>query len=254
MGAGTDPGTSGDPLGKRQRILQREPWASMRVTGFIEPRETPSWSIRSFVVPQNDPSQRHEMLHMGRYVPPGVEFTALLRNDRLRPYGRPSLVMSDTPDELTDHAAIIKRVESARAPIRVLVNGLGLGCVVKGLLSFEQVAHVDVLEIDWDLISIVGPFYLGRRIGRRPFRGRVRSEDRRLTIHHSDAFKKKWPPGARWHLVWHDVWDSVDPDNLSDETRAAPGTYDALLSKYADRCEWQGAWGEQLLRPPTSVG
>jgi hypothetical protein len=254
VAAALDSGVSGDPLGKRQRILEREPWASMRVTGFIEPRETRNWSIRTFVVPQDDPSQRHEMLHMGRYVPPGVEFTALLRKDRLGPDGRASLVMSDTPDELTDHAAIIKRVESARAPIRVLVNGLGLGCVLKGLLSFKQVAHLDVVEIDWDLISIVGPYYLGRRIGRRPFRGRVRSMDRRLSIHHSDAFKKKWTPDTRWHLVWHDVWDSVDPGNLSDEARAVPGTYDALLSKYAARCEWQGAWGEDLLRPPMSRG
>ncbi len=30
-----------DPLRKKEQILERDPWESMRVTGFIQPVETP---------------------------------------------------------------------------------------------------------------------------------------------------------------------------------------------------------------------
>jgi hypothetical protein len=238
-----------DPLHKRERILEAEPWSSMRVTGFLQPQETPRWSIRRFRVPEGDRSQDHEKLHLNRYVPPGIDYTGLWRK---QPVGRQpggALVMSDTPDELTDHGPVIRRAAASSEPLRVLVNGLGLGCVVKGLLSLTNVVALDVVEIDRDLIELVGPFYLRQRLGVRTLMRTVRSKDGRLTIHRADAFTKRWPEVRRWNLIWHDVWDSMDPVNLSDEARAVPGTYDRLFERYADRCDWQGAWGEQLLRP-----
>ena len=238
-----------DPLHKRERILDAEPWRSMRVTGFVRPRETPHWSIRTFRVPEGDRSQDHERTHMNRYVPSGVDYTGLWRKQQVGRQPAGALVMSDTPDELTDHGPVIERAAASSDSLRVLVNGLGLGCVVKGLLSLPQVVSVDVVEIDRDLIEIVGPFHLRRHLGLRSLTRTVRSRDGRLTIHRADAFTKSWPPDRRWNLVWHDIWDSMDPVNLSDEARAVPGTYDRLFERYADRCEWQGAWGEQVLRP-----
>lgn len=235
-----------DPLRKRERILERDPWRSMRVTGLIAPAETRHWVIDRFEVPRGDPSQLHEMIHMGRYVPSGVEYTRLLRKRRAGDTTYVSIVMSDTPDELTDHGPIIERAASARDQIRILVHGLGLGCVVKGLLALPHVATIDVVEIDEELIRLVGPYHVGRRI--RRCRDPVRSRDGRLRIHHADAFTKAWPSNARWDLVWHDVWDFVDPANLSDEEHATPGTYDALFARYRSRCSWQGAWCEDLLR------
>ncbi len=237
-----------DPLRKKERILDREPWRSMRVTGLVRPAEAGSWLITRFEVPRGDRSQLHEMIHMGRYAPPGVEYTRLLRKIRVGARTHFALVMSDTPDELTDHGPIILRAASAPAPLRVLVNGLGLGCVVKGLLALQQVATIDVVEIDWDLIRLVGPYYLGRRVVRRHLNSCIRSRDGRLRIHHADAFTKTWPKDASWDLVWHDVWDFVDPANLNDEEKARPGTYEALRRKYAKLCGWQGSWAEELLR------
>lgn len=237
-----------DPLDKKGRILEREPWRSMRVTGLIRPEETPRWSISRFEVPEWDRSQLHEMAHLGRYAPPGVEYTRLMRKSRVDDAVAFAIVMSDTPDELTDHGPIIERAAAASGPLRVLVNGLGLGCVVKGLGALPQVAELDVVEVDWELIWLVGPYHLGRRPQPWHRHRLVRSVDGRLRIHHEDAFTKRWRRGASWDLVWHDVWDFVDPVNLSDEANARPGTYDALRRKYEGACGWQGAWGEELLR------
>jgi hypothetical protein len=237
-----------DPLRKKERILDREPWRSMRVTGFIRPAETSRWLITTFEVPRGDPSQRHEMLHMGRYVPAGVVYTRLVRKTLREMTTFLTLVMSDTPDELTDHGAIIERAAAATRPFSVLVNGLGLGCVVKGLLANPLIANVDVVEVDWELIRLVGPYYLNRRVGRRQVGSSLRSRDGRLRIHHADAFAKTWPPDAWWDLVWHDVWDFVDPVNLEDETNANPGTYNSLRRRYEGLCGWQGAWAEEILR------
>lgn len=237
-----------DPLDKKGRILEREPWRSMRVTGMIRPAETPRWSITRFEVPEWDRSQLHEMVHMGRYAPPGVEYTRLMRKSRVGDGISFAIVMSDTPDELTDHGPIIERAAGTLGPVRILVNGLGLGCVVKGLLSMPQVVGLDVVEVDWELIGLVGSYYLGRRPARRYRNRSVRSADGRLRIHHADAFTKTWDQEASWDLVWHDVWDFVDPVNLSDEANARPGTYDALRRKYDGGCRWQGAWCEELIR------
>ena len=81
-----------------------------------------------------------------RHVPRGT-YTRLTRNG--------TLVMSDTPNELTDHIPIVNHAIGS-----VLINGLGLGMVLKNILLKDIVTDVTVIEIDRDLIGMVGPYYL----------------------------------------------------------------------------------------------
>lgn len=160
----------------------------------------------------------------GRYTPPGA-YVGLFRGQ--------SIVMSDTPDEMRDHLA--PYLEAKRRGGRVLLHGLGLGMLLHAVLQLPQVEHVDVVEVDADVIALCGP-PLERLAGDR------------LTIHHDDAFTRQWPVGVRWQVVWHDVWDVLCADNLADEEYAVPGTYARLNRRFGRRADWQGAWGQELLQ------
>lgn len=143
-----------------------------------------------------------------RYEQDGHVYTALLRGN--------TLVMSDDPREVAAHAAMYYRARG-----RVLVNGLGLGMIVKACLSKPDVRHVDVIEHSEEVIKLVGPSY------RTP----------RVFIHHADALTVQWCDGVHWDAVWHDIWDHTF------------GNYDAelrqLTAMYSGRCNWQGAWTDR---------
>jgi hypothetical protein len=121
------------------------------------------------------------------------------------------VVMDDTLHELRTHLPIFKRAAG-----RVLVTGLGLGCVVRGLLHKPEVERIDVVEIDADIIRVVG----------EEFRG-----DRRVRLHHGDALTFRLP--GHWDFGWHDLWC---------EGPGLQALHEALFKRFAGRVGWQGAW------------
>jgi hypothetical protein len=137
--------------------------------------------VKKFTVGEGDMIRQIRDIFSGRAVPPGT-YTKLLRNGRLW--------MSDTPAEWYDNFEAFYRMQ--RHGGRVLVNGLGLGMIVKAALTLPNVEHIDVVEIDEDVINLVGPTY----------------DDPRVTIHHADAYEqmKRWPRGSKWSVAWHDIW------------------------------------------------
>ena len=170
------------------------------------------WRVVKFTVPPKDTRALHYALH-GRPVPPGT-YTRLQLNGCWDP------IMSDTPAELGDHLDFLYQAKG-----KVLINGLGLGLCLKGLLMKPEVEHVDVVEIEPDVIKLVWPTY---------------NMESRLTLHQGDAYTIQWPKDKRWDYIWHDIWPSLCTDNLEEITK--------LKRKYARRCGWQGAWAEHLLR------
>lgn len=175
--------------------------------------------VRTFIVsPEDEAMQRLRCAVNGstRYCPTGT-YTALYRNGMLW--------MSDTPDERTDsliclcHAARIG-AESA------LVNGLGLGSVLRGLMAIG-VRRLDVVEIDPDVIALVGPTY--QRL--------CADAGVELHIYPGDAYTIELD-GA-WDIVWSDIWVDVCSTNLAE--------MDRLVRKYDARCCWHGQWGRELI-------
>lgn len=129
---------------------------------------------------------------------------------------RGEIVMDDSNIELCRHIPAWLAAQG-----RVLVTGLGLGCVVRGLLANPRVEHVDVVEIDSWIITKVGPSVA----------------DPRVTIHHCDAREFTAPAGVRYELAWHDVhrMEPGDP-NLA-------VTHAALIKRFKPVARRQGAWG-----------
>jgi hypothetical protein len=156
---------------------------------------------------------RHEDLHgwlHGRGVPPGT-YTRLMIDGKL--------VMSDTPDEMNDHWHAIWNAKGS-----CLINGLGIGMVLKNILLKDIVTDVTVVEINQDLIDLVSPYYKDSRVG----------------IICSDAYEYKPEKGKRYKMVWNDIWNNICSDNLEGMKK--------LHRKYGRRCDWQGSWGREMIR------
>jgi hypothetical protein len=172
------------------------------------------WTVKRFVVNQNESAAsalRGAFTGRG-YVSPGT-YTQLV-------HARRGVVMSDTPDEQRDHYMAVRNADG-----HVLINGLGIGMVLAAVLKKPEVRRVTVVEIDPDVVALVGPAY---------------ATDQRVEIVTSSAFDYEPPKGVRYGAVWHDIWDTICGDNLPEMT--------TLKRKYGRRTDWQGCWGEDICR------
>jgi len=130
------------------------------------------------------------------------------------------VVMSNTRME------ILTALEAYRNSTgRVLVNGLGLGMILEGILSKQDVEYVRVIELEEDVIKLVGPTF---------------ANDCRVEIIQADAYEYKPAKGEEFDYVWHDIWDTISTENLPDMTR--------LVRKYQRRAPMQGVWSRDLAR------
>lgn len=170
-----------------------------------------NWRVEKYVVTEE--AARFEEMRAAihgcrRYVPAG-NYTRLMCGS-----GHGSVtVMSDTPDELRDFHMFVYRAHGS-----ILINGLGLGCVVQALLAKPEVTDITVIEKSPDVIALVEPTL----------------RDPRLTVINADAYEWVPPKGRRWNAIWHDIWNDLCTDNLTGMTK--------LHRKYARRCDYQASW------------
>jgi spermidine synthase len=122
------------------------------------------------------------------------------------------VVMEDSRHELQKHLAIW-----LNATGRVLVTGLGLGCVVRGLLASPQVEHITVVELDPQILRIVGHEF---------------QFNPRVTLIRGDALTVQLT--GQFDYAWHDLW--TDGDEHLQVLHAK------LLARFRDQCRIQGAW------------
>lgn len=170
-----------------------------------------NWEVSTMTLTQEDVFLSN-LKGRGRYLPPGT-YKRLMRGG--------TIVMSNTPSEISDFSRFTYRAKGS-----VIVNGLGLGCVIARLLNKDEVTKVDVVEISEDVIGLVGGYFRA---------------DPRLTIHHDDAFKFKPVNGSRWDFAWHDIWDYICADNLDGMGK--------LHRKYGSRVTvFQDSWCKGLCR------
>lgn len=126
------------------------------------------------------------------------------------------VVMEDSAPELRRHLPIWM---CARG--RVLITGLGLGCVIRGLLANPRVSHIDVVEIDPDIIRV-----LGKEFRKSP----------RVKIHQGDALTIEFPAYKKWDYAWHDIWHEQGNSKLQ-------LLHAELMVRFRDRVKHQqGAW------------
>ena len=158
------------------------------------------WVVERFKIPQN-----YLAFTYGHRAPSPGTYTRLLHGSHC--------VMSDTDAEMRDHYGAVINAKG-----HILLNGLGIGMVLKGCLNKPEVTKATVIEIDPDVIALVGPHYT----------------DTRVEIVCADAYAYQPPKGVRYGMVWHDIWSDICSDNLEGMKK--------LHRKYGRRTDWQGSW------------
>ena len=149
---------------------------------------------------------------------PAGTYTHLFRLTDSTLYNSPpgEVVMEDTPYELRTHLDFM-----IRAYGRVLVTGLGLGCVVRGLLANPAVEHVTCIENSPDVLKLVRPYM----------------PTERLSIIEAEALTWTAESGQSFDCAWHDLWADRDAGQPH-----LDNWHMRLMFNCAKQVEFQGAW------------
>lgn len=149
------------------------------------------WS-NLWLVTKTDIPEQSESMRFGKpvLIPAGTyTFLRCLTEATLYNWPPGEVVMEDTPFELRTHLGFVMQAFG-----RVLITGLGLGCVVRGLLANPEVEHVTVIENSPDVLKLVAPHM----------------PTERLTIVEEDAFKWVSTNDLNFDCAWHDLWTNKD--------------------------------------------
>ncbi len=170
-----------------------------------------NWEVKQFIVSEDDAKSFNIGLIFSRQSWREIKastYTKLTNNG--------AVIMSDTPAEKSDHTQIIWNATGS-----MLFNGLGLGWIVEACLQKKEVKHITVIEIEPDIIELVGSYLL-------------KKYPNRLSIIQANALNWKPPKGVRYDCVWHDIWPTICGDNYESMKR--------LRRKYGQKTKWQDAW------------
>jgi len=188
-----------------------------KVPDTLKPQTFGDWQIRRLNLPlyQHHFYGRTKYTALIKYVKSANEEHVWAKMHLARDDGAiPDVVMDDSPQELKQHLPIWMNAKG-----HVLKTGLGLGCVVRGLLTIPEVTKISVIEIDKDIIDIVGAEFAGNN---------------KVEIHHGDALSFDLNLLDDVDYAWHDIWV---PENEGLQLE-----HGKLLLKYKDKCATQGAW------------
>lgn len=176
------------------------------------------WSIQKFEVSKEsaDSFNLRQAInpHRGfRVIYPGV-YTKLVHSNEI--------VMSDTPAEIEDFLPFLRRAEG-----NVLLNGLGLGCLLQALLRKDDVEHVTVIEKSTEVINLVYEHYLDKYSAYN------------FHVINDDALTYKFDKHETFDCVFHDIWNDICDDNLEEMK--------TLHRKYGRKCHHQESWCRHLM-------
>ena len=185
------------------------------------------WWVQTFTVAEEDVSMMNLRASIDRrplrILPPGTYTLLGTANGDGKVKG--GLVMSDTPSEAWEHMAPIhhlRKLDRKAIKPRILVNGLGLGLLLKSLLTFKTVELIRVIELQPEVIQMVAPRYRCSRV----------------EIVEGNALEYRPDKGERFDMVWHDIWsDHLNSDTISESH--------ALHRRYGRLANWQESWSRE---------
>lgn len=149
------------------------------------------WKIDTFTISPEDAKLYNLSVLMGGHFP-GLMQVGPGTYRRLSHKG--AVVMSNTRMEIITNMGAYHEATG-----RVLINGLGMGMLLEAILSKPDVTYVRVIELEQDVIDLVGPHF---------------ANDPRVEIIHADALEYKPAKGEHFNYVWHDIWNDISADNL----------------------------------------
>jgi spermidine synthase len=135
----------------------------------------------------------------------------------------PEVMMSNTQFEYRTNIEFVGRAHG-----QVLVNGLGIGMLLRPLAARAEVERITVVEKDRDILQLIAPHYQDL------------IDAGKLRIIHGDAFK--YVPDQYYDCIMHDIWPTTSTYNLT-EMIALKRRYQHLM---AGRIISQHCWAEEI--------
>ena len=184
--------------------------AAMRAD-HIPAGESGRWTVKKVLHPM-------AVQHEGHEIPPGTYTKLFCLTEATLHLPPGECVMTDTPDELQKHLQF-----ALQAHGRVLITGLGLGCVLRGVLANPAVNCVVVIERSPHVIKLVQPHI----------------PEGRWFLIQADATEwvKENASRTEFDCAWHDLWS--DPD--AGEKHLAV-IHSGMMSDLVGHVPVQGAW------------
>lgn len=109
----------------------------------------------------------------------------------------------------------------------VLIAGLGIGFIVVPLLKQRSVKSITVLEVNPDVIQLVGP----------------EVESKKVKIIQADA--RAWKPGKNsFDVIYFDIWPDVPNEDHQPDISALKRRYKGGLRDGG----WMAAWCEDITK------
>jgi len=170
------------------------------------------YKIAKIEIPDN-PIERYRYALSGRNYVPGT-YTFLHRGN--------TLVMSDTPDEMSDHYPAVRNAKG-----HCLVVGLGIGMVLNAVLRKPEVEKVTVVELSSEVLELVAGHYNELYPGK-------------IEFIQADILEWKPPKDVYYNMAWFDIWDDLCIDNLEQMAK--------LHRRFGKKAEWKGSWGKSYLQ------
>ena len=153
----------------------------------------------------------------GMFCPPGKYMNLVVNGE---------LVMSDTSMEHATNTEVIRRAQGS-----VLVAGLGLGMILIPMARKPEVKSILVIEQSQDVVDLVWS-QIQKALGKDALK---------VTVVCADIFQWPIPKGAKWDVVYFDIWPNICTDNLKEMA--------TLHRRFARRyTDWMGSWCKDLLK------
>jgi predicted membrane-bound spermidine synthase len=172
-------------------------------------------------------SHRENPLYNMRLIRDGQSLFTMYDGEYVRLVVDGELMMSDTNMEKLSNEEFV-----ANAHGHVLIAGLGIGLVlwnIMGKMESGEVKSVTILEKSADVIKLVG----------KKFR------HRNIKILNADVFEWVPPAGAKYDVIYFDIWPNVSSDNLPEMTMLHR-RFNKYLSKQPKA--WMGSWMRDYTR------
>lgn len=154
---------------------------AMMATG-IPTGERGLWRIKQITLSRPIMAPRHG----NQVIIDAGTYTQLFRYTEAKPFetSQGECVMEDTIYELQTHFDFVFRAHGD-----VLITGLGLGCVARGVRINPRVKTVTVIERDADILAMVAPHMPSG-----------------IEIIHAEAEDWVKKCGRKFDVAWHDLW------------------------------------------------
>ena len=133
------------------------------------------------------------------------------------------LVMSDSMAERSSNFEVCWKAKG-----EVLVAGLGVGMILRPLLTNPEVVSVTVVEECQDAIDLVSPHYTHEK----------------LSVVQGDIYTWRPAKGAKYDVIYFDIWGDIMTTNLAKMAKL----HQAFKSYKRNPGSWMNSWSREHLQ------